>query len=162
MDFEQMFERLVGHEKGYSNRNPEDDPGGETNWGISKRSYPLLDIKNLTRDQAAAIYFTDFWQPLTRKGPPHPAVLWQAFDFAVNAGMQTSIRKLQSAIGVADDGHWGPISAARLAAMEVGDVVMLFNAEQLDYRRKLSNWAANASGWTARVAQNLRYGAADT
>lgn len=160
MNFDQAFDRLIGHEGGYSNRNPADDPGGETNWGISKRSYPHLDIKSLTRDQAAVIYFKDFWEPLQKTGA-HPAVMWQAFDFAVNAGIQTSIRKIQTAIGVADDGHWGPVSGAKLASMDVNDVVMLFNAEQLDYRRKLSNWASNSSGWTARVANNLRYAAKD-
>ena len=38
MNFEIAFERLIGNERGYSN-NPL-DPGKETNWGISKRSYP--------------------------------------------------------------------------------------------------------------------------
>ena len=37
------------------------DPGGETHWGISKASYPALDIKNLTKEQAIAIYKRDFW-----------------------------------------------------------------------------------------------------
>jgi hypothetical protein len=37
------------------------DPGGETNMGISKRSYPNEDIKNLTRDRAIEIYYRDFW-----------------------------------------------------------------------------------------------------
>ena len=160
MNFDQAFDRLLGHEGGYSNRKPEDDPGGETHWGISKRSYPHIDIKNLTRDQAKEIYYTDFWGPLV-KHSAHPAILWQAFDLAVNASIQTALRKLQAAIGVADDGHWGPVSAARLAAMDVSDVVMLYTAEQLDFRRKLSNWLPNSSGWAARAAQNLRYGAKD-
>lgn len=161
MKFDEAFNRLIGHEGGYSNRSPQEDPGGETNWGISKRSYPNLDIKHLTRDDAREIYLRDFWMPVAASGNVHPAILFQVFDFAVNAGISTAIRKLQSAIGVADDGHWGPISAAKLASMDVNDVLMLFNAEQLDYRRKLSNWAANSSGWTARVANNLRYAAQD-
>lgn len=159
MNFSEAFDRLIGHEGGYSNRSAADDPGGETNWGISKRSYPNVDIKNLTRDGAKAIYLRDFWTPIDQG--THPAIMYQVFDFAVNAGINTAIRKLQSAIGVADDGHWGPVSAAKLASMDVNDVLMLFNAEQLDYRRKLSNWQANASGWTARVANNLRYAAKD-
>jgi len=50
---------VLKHEGGYVN-DPA-DPGGETNFGISKRSYPLLDIKNLTRAQAGSIYQKDFW-----------------------------------------------------------------------------------------------------
>lgn len=38
-----------------------DDPGGETKYGISKKSYPQLDIKNLTKDQAKEIYYRDYW-----------------------------------------------------------------------------------------------------
>ena len=37
------------------------DKGGETKYGISKRSYPNLDIKNLTKEQAREIYYKDFW-----------------------------------------------------------------------------------------------------
>lgn len=159
MNFEQAFDRLISHEGGYSNRSPADDPGGETNWGISKRSYPHLDIKALTRNQAAVIYFKDFWQPLEHG--THPAIMFQAFDFAVNSGIQTAIRKLQIAIGVADDGHWGPVSVIRLATMDVNDVIMRYTAERLDYWRKLSNWPANSSGWAGRAAANLRYGAMD-
>ena len=38
-----------------------DDPGGTTNYGISQRAYPNLDIKNLTLDQAKEIYYRDYW-----------------------------------------------------------------------------------------------------
>ena len=60
MTFEEAFSRLMGHEGGYSN-DPL-DPGGETNWGISKRSYPNVDITNLTRAEAKVIYREDFWK----------------------------------------------------------------------------------------------------
>lgn len=156
MNFDDAFTRLLGHEGGYSN-NPK-DPGGETNWGISKRSYPDVDIKNLTIDQAKAIYLRDFWNPI---GNAHPAIKFQAFDFAVNSGIGTAIRKLQAAIGVADDGHWGPLSAARLAGFDVSDVLMLYLAERLDFMRKLSTWPTFSGGWAGRIAGNLRFAAQD-
>jgi lysozyme family protein len=37
------------------------DPGGETKYGISKRTYPHLDIKNLTLDDAKWLYSKDYW-----------------------------------------------------------------------------------------------------
>ena len=90
MNFDTAFDRLMGNEGGYSNEL--NDPGGETKWGISKRSYPDLDIKNLTREQAKAIYLRDFWIRGAMDQLP-PAVAFQVFDFAVNSGIETAIRK---------------------------------------------------------------------
>ncbi len=156
MNFDQAFTRLLGNEGGYC--NVPGDPGGETNWGISKRSYPNVDIANLTQDAAKAIYLRDFWNPI---GDAHPAIKFQVFDFAVNSGIQTAIRKLQSAIGVADDGHWGPGSAAKLASMDVNDVLMRFVAQRLRFWSSLSTWPTFGKGWAARAAKQLEYATED-
>lgn len=156
--FDTAFDRLLGHEGGYTNNPTGQDPGGETNWGISKRSYPGVDIKNLTREQAAQIYLRDFWQPL---GDAPAAVKFQAFDFAVNSGIQTAIRKLQAAIGVADDGHWGAISAAKLASIEVNDVLLRYMAQRLRFWVKCSAWPTMGAGWVNRAALNLEYASKD-
>lgn len=156
IDFTKAFERLIGHEGGYSN-NPA-DPGGETNWGISKRSYPNVDIKNLTRKQAEDIYFRDFWEPL---GDAPDAVKFQVFDFAVNSGIPTAIRKLQAAIGVADDGHWGPVSAAKLKSMDLNDVLMRFVAQRIRFWTVCSGWATFGKGWANRAAAQLEYASQD-
>ena len=156
MTFDEAFDRLLGHEGGYVN-DPA-DPGGETNWGISRRSYPYTDIKNLTRDGAKAIYRRDFWDQL---GDAHPAIKFQVFDFAVNSGIQTAIRKLQAAIGVADDGHWGKVSAKALAGMELNDVLMRFAAQRLLFMTSLSVWDRFGRGWARRIAGQLNYAAED-
>ena len=158
MSFDVSINRLLKNEGGYT--DGEGDPGGETNWGISKRSYPHLDIKNLTRDEAIEIYRRDFW--LCVNASEMPEVLqFQALDFAVNAGIQTAIRKLQAAAGVADDGHWGPITRAAVQATSPAKLVLRFLAEQADFRRKLSTWPRFGAGWTGRLAEDLRYAAED-
>jgi lysozyme family protein len=156
MNFDTAFDRLMGHEGGYT--EGKGDPGGETNWGISRRSYPGVDIRNLNRDQAKALYLRDFWMPL---GDAHPAIKFQAFDFAVNSGIQTSVRKLQSAVGVADDGHWGPVSEAALAKMPLNDVLMRFAAQRLRFMAALSVWPTFSRGWANRIAGQLDYAAED-
>jgi lysozyme family protein len=156
MNFDTAFERLLGHEGGYVNHP--NDPGGETNWGISKRSYPHVDIKNLTITAAKTIYLRDFWTPL---GDTDPAIKFQVFDFAVNSGIQTAIRKLQTAVGVADDGNWGPVSAARLAELDKNDVLMRFIAQRLRFWSSLSVWPAFGKGWARRAADSLDYAAKD-
>ena len=61
-EFKAAFQLVIANEGEYVN-DPQ-DPGGETKFGISKRSYPQLDIKNLTIDQAQNIYKTDFWDKI--------------------------------------------------------------------------------------------------
>src|SRR5574340_1348204 len=156
MDFDTAFSRLIDSEGGYVN-DPK-DPGGETKFGISKRSYPEVDIANLTLDGAKAIYLRDFWSPL---GDAHQAIKFQVFDFAVNSGIGTAIRKLQLAVGVADDGHWGPKSAAALAAMDLNDVLMRFAAQRLLFMTSLSTWDKFGKGWARRIAKDLLYAAED-
>jgi lysozyme family protein len=58
-EFNGAFEILIGHEGGYVDHP--DDPGGETKYGISKRSYPEVNIAALTLDKAKAIYREDYW-----------------------------------------------------------------------------------------------------
>lgn len=57
--FNRLVEKLIVLEGGYVNNHA--DAGGETKYGISKRSYPNVDIKNLSTQQAADIYYDDFW-----------------------------------------------------------------------------------------------------
>lgn len=158
MSFEQSFDRLISNEGGYVD-DPR-DPGGETQWGIAKRSYPRLDIKSLTRDQARAIYCQDFWLR-GHMDEYDPAIAFQVFDIAVNSGIETAVRLLQRAAGVADDGHIGPMTVAAVKAKTVTDMLMLLIAERLDFWRRLSTWQTFGKGWAGRAAQDLRYAAED-
>ncbi len=47
INFDEIIEVVLHHEGGYV--NDPDDPGGETNFGIAKRSHPDVDIANLTK-----------------------------------------------------------------------------------------------------------------
>lgn len=157
--FDKMIERVLGHEAGYVN-DPA-DPGGETKWGISKRSYPWLNIKDLTREQAIEIYRRDFWEALRLDGFDD-GVAFQLLDSAVNSGINQSVRFVQRAVGVADDGVIGPVTMAAIAATSETDLIMLFLAERLDFMTRLKNWPNHGKGWARRIAQNLRYGAEDS
>ena len=56
----------------------------------------------------------------------------------------------------------GPVTLGRLRALSEGDVIMLVLAERLDFMRGLKGWSAFGNGWMRRIAENLRYGAADS
>ena len=159
MTFDTVFDRLIGHEGGYVN-NPK-DPGGETKWGISKRSYPHLIIRDLTREDARQIYLNDFWRKIDADRLPD-GVAFQLMDFAINSGIEIAIRYFQRALDVADDGYWGPISQAAADKTSETDMIMRLSAERIDFMTRLSNWPDAGKGWMRRMARNLRYGAIDS
>lgn len=170
MNFDTAFERLIGHEGGFSDdpKDPGNWTGGRpgagkllgTKYGIAANTYPDLDIKSLTLDQAKAIYRRDWWDKIHADQLPS-AVAFQLWDFAVNAGITRAVISLQRAVGVADDGKLGPRTLAAVNAMPVPDVLARFNAERLEFYASLSTWPTYGKGWARRVAGNLRYAAAD-
>lgn len=114
--FLRAVELILKHEGGYVN-DPA-DLGGETKFGISKRSYPNVDIKNLSKEQAIEIYHRDWWQRYGYSKITNDLLATAVFDFAVNMGAGTAHRLLQQAINfLADseltiDGVLGPLTLA--------------------------------------------------
>lgn len=153
MNFDKAFEVLIGHEGGYVN-NPS-DPGGETKYGVSKRAYPDVDIANLTIEQAKAIYLRDYWQRARCDELP-PTVAFQVFDTAVNSGIGQSIRFLQRAVGVADDGHVGPLTINAVRRLDAESIAARFNGHRLEFMTKLSTFDVFGRGWARRIAKNLQ------
>ena len=168
--FDEAFKRLIGHEGGYSTdrRDPGNWTGGRvgvgtlkgTKFGLAANTYPNLDIKNLTLAQAKEIYKKDWWDKLGADGM-HSAIVFQLWDFAVNAGKPRAIKELQQVAGVPADGLIGPKTIAAVKAMDVNDVLLKLTAERLKFYTSLSTWSTYGKGWTNRVAENLIYAAED-
>ena len=90
-DFEKALEFVLKWEGGYS--NDPNDPGGETKYGISKRSYPELDISKLTLGQAKEIYYQNYWKKCSCDELPYPFNII-VFDTAVNMGKRKALESL--------------------------------------------------------------------
>lgn len=160
--FNTFIQRVLSHEGGYSN-NPK-DPGGETNWGITKRTAVANGytgpVRAMTRDQAIAIYRTAFWERYHADKMPD-AVAYQFFDACVNHGHGNAARMLQRAAGVPDDGIIGEISLQAINTTPENDLLLRFNAERLAFYAKLSTFGTFGKGWIRRVAENLLHAAKD-
>ncbi len=86
----------VGNKPNGGYTNDPTDPGGETKYGIAKRYHPSLDIKNLTPEQAASIYATEYWDAAgcdSLSFPFNAAV----FDTSVNCGVQRALDWMKQA-----------------------------------------------------------------
>lgn len=127
--FDQAIGTVLAHEGGYS-FNPS-DPGGETNFGISKRAYPNLDIKHLTEAQAEDIYRQDYWR---YDGIQSQDVATKVFDMAVNFGPPTAHRLLQLALqglgqAVTVDGILGPQTLSATNAVDPARLLQELRAQ---------------------------------
>jgi len=152
--FDACFAVVIGEEGGYTD-DPA-DPGGETNWGISKAAYPGVDIKALTQDQAKEIYRRDYWTPCRCDALPPPLAMLM-FDAAVNNGVQRAKEWLQAALGVATDGVLGAQTMAALqTATQDSEAVQgtcaEFLARRLDFMGGLKTWQNFGLGWSRRLA----------
>ena len=122
--FNEIIEKVLEHEGGYVN-DPK-DLGGETKYGITKRFYPDLDIKNLTIEQAKEIYKKDYWDKNRIESLPQE--LWHIFfDMCVNMGRRTAVKILQRAAvnkgkDIEVDGGLGPKTIAALKGVELDRV----------------------------------------
>lgn len=156
MNFDQAFERLLGHEGGYVN-DPR-DPGGETNWGVTvavaRAEGYTGPMRDLPRDKAKAIYRAKYWAPVRADELPE-SVRFDVFDAAVNHGVSQSAKWLQRAVGASADGVIGAMTVA--AARGAGPLIGAhFNGERLQFYTDLPTWPTFGKGWARRVANNLK------
>lgn len=161
-NFDKAIERVLAHEGGYVN-HPK-DPGGETNWGITRNTATAAGYKgsmrSMTREQAKAIYRARYWTPI--KGDDLPfAIAYQLLDAAVNHGTNQAVKFLQRSVGAQADGLIGPATIAAVKAKPVGQVVNNFLAHRTEFFCNLPTFDTFGRGWIRRVAANMRYAASD-
>lgn len=152
MKFEQAVEIILQLEGGYSH-DPR-DLGGETNFGISKKSYPDVDIKNLTRQEAIAIYKRDYWDKCMIESLPDKLRL-MVFDAAVNHGQPTACRFLQAVARTDQDGIIGRITLGEINSMNPVTALQLYATQRVRAYAKSPSFQYFGSGWLTRLIDIL-------
>jgi len=120
-NFDEIIEVVLHHEGGYVN-DPK-DPGGETNFGVAKRSHPDVDIANLTKDGAKEIYKEHYWDA-NKVESLSEDLRHIYFDMCVNQGRGRAVKILQQSANAkgADlkvDGGMGPKTIASMDGVEL-------------------------------------------
>lgn len=152
MKFNEAVSIILDLEKGYVN-NPK-DPGGETNFGISKKSYPHLNIRDLTVEQAIEIYRTDFWDKCKIDFLP-PYLRLAVFDASVIQGPEIAIGLLQAALGVKVDGDLGPITLNAIAGANKEKLLLKYIQRRWDRMSNSRVFPYYAEGWGNRLFKIL-------
>jgi len=151
-DFVAAVKLVLIDEGGYSN-DPE-DPGGETKYGIDKRTHPSLDIKNLTQSDAIDIYYKEWWQ-FYRLDLFPGAIGSKMLNVGVNTGMKQAVLFLQRAVGVNDDGVIGPVTRGAVNKADIGVTLESVREQQKQFYRNLVAAKPRLSkflnGWLARA-----------
>jgi lysozyme family protein len=136
--FDKAFDFVIGNEGGYVNDRY--DAGGETKWGISKKQYPNLDLKNLTQEQAKEIYKKDYWSPIyDQLNNPNLAI--RVFDMAVNSGVRNAHFILQKAVNACGgsltlDGDLGKKTLHAANQLHSGFLLERFRVERYNFYKR--------------------------
>ena len=144
-------------EGGYS--NDAHDPGGKTMEGIIQREYdryrrahglPLQWVKLISDDEMHDIYFGEYWVPHCPDLPPGLDLSF--FDLCVNGGPLRAVVTLQRALGIRDDGQWGPQTAASITAIKsVTAVIQGYAYQREHFYRSLSTFKYFGKDWIGRT-----------
>ena len=152
-DFAIAIEDTLKNEGGYV-WHPS-DPGGETNFGISKRTYPNVDIKALTKEKAKEIYKRDWWDKYGYGKITSQKVAGKIFDLSVNMGPSRAHRLAQAALlrlgeNIKVDGVLGPVTIALINGMDEDKLLPEIQEGAADYYTSL-NKPEFIKGWLNRA-----------
>lgn len=125
-----------------------DDPGGATKWGISQRSYPNEDVRNLTEARAKALFVADYWNPCRCDDLPLTVAI-ALVDGAFNQGQRKAVQLLQEALRVEPDGLIGTKTLAAAKARPETELVNEFLSRRL--LRYSDGKPKYRRGWFLRV-----------
>lgn len=92
--------------------NDPSDSGGETNYGITQKTYDASggkSIKTITLPEVSTIYEQDYWRACKSDiiALTNPALAVNLCDCAINCGVGAAIRMLQVVLSVENDGVIG-------------------------------------------------------
>lgn len=150
--FNTCVKRLIEIEGGYVDHP--DDPGGQTKFGISQHAYTGLNIAAITRKEAKQIYHKDYWVACCCEDLL-PGLDWMVFDTAVNQGVVTAAKILQSVLRVTEDGIIGPVTMNALnrihATYDLAKIIDQYAAKRGVLYGSVQHFGTFGVGWMRRL-----------
>lgn len=140
-----IIERVIKDEGGDTFTCNPADPGGATKFGITARGIKPYWNHDATPEQIAALTHEDAvafykWLMVTSGivGIADDQLRWFVFDAAVHMGVTQATKLVQRAIGVLDDGVFGPVTRARLQSLDARKTCLGVAIEQMLFYGRLA------------------------
>ena len=159
-NFEECLEMLLEHEGGYVNN--ENDRGGMTNLGVTRRVYedwvdrPVTEqeMRDLTPEDVAPIYKKNYWDRV--RADDLPAGLdWACFDWAVNSGSSRPAKAVQRAVAAKPDGFIGAQTLQLVAEKEPEYIIDYVYTVRQAFYESLDDYKHFGRGWSRRNKETL-------
>jgi len=155
-NFDHSLDLVLNSEGGFVN-NPK-DPGGMTNLGVTASTWANFkgrntnekEMRSLTRDDVAPLYEKKYWDACKCDDLPS-GVDYLVFDFAVNSGPGRSVKILQKALGLPEDGAVGPVTIQTIDVMDKTELIARFSDAKKQFYESLPTFATFGNGWLKRV-----------
>ena len=165
-NWQKSFELMLQSEGGFSNDQRDsgnhlpDGREGSTMLGVTQYNWENWighevtqeQMKKLTPEDVKPFYKKKYWDAVRADELPNSGISYLIFDFAVNAGVGRSIKTLQTAVGVASDGWFGPATMAAVEALDPHELIERFSKAKEDFYRSLPTFEVFGKGWMNRVA----------
>jgi lysozyme family protein len=140
------------------------DPGGETNYGITQKSWTAFinnspnmpaSVKDISQDDAKVFYLLTYWRPLKCRLIDSQPMADALLSFAVNQGQGRAVKRLQKILGVTQDGIIGQNTIDAINSKNGNELCNQFCEETKNYFsnliKKRPSLSKFANGWSNRA-----------
>lgn len=143
--------------------NDPDDPGGETDRGITQLTYdnwnrmhgrPRRTVRGISKTEAEQIIEFQYLNAVRCDALPS-GLDYAMGDYAVNSGPAQAAKDLQRVLGVAVDGIVGVQTLAAVDAANTQELIIYLCQRRMKFLRGLKGWKKFGKGWTRRVMGDL-------
>ena len=157
-NWDKCFDLVIVNEGGYVDNSS--DPGGATNWGCTKVVWEKYvghqvtkdDIKALTKEDVKPLYKRNYWDAI--HGDAIPSGLdYCLFDAAINSGVGSASKWIQTIVGVPADGAIGNNTISAITQINPVTLINEFSEKRLAFLQRLKTWPVFGKGWGKRVEQ---------
>jgi len=161
-NLDKALKQTLEFEGGYVN-NPK-DPGGETNKGITRRTYEnwlkknkkpynRVNMRSIPEKDVKGVYKDEFWAKIKGDQLPY-SVAQQLFDFSVNSGTGRAVKVVQRIVGARQTGIMDSNTVQLISNFVKKNGEQRLATEILNNRKNFLSGIKNKTfqkGWMSRV-----------